>query len=66
MEVHFSISIYVRMYKPMCEGVCVRMLYTYVHPSILSRVGGGGVRVTKLTGSISNDWIYWHYIDNLS
>jgi hypothetical protein len=31
---------------------------------ILSRVGG--VRVTKITGSRSDDWIYWHFIYNLS
>jgi hypothetical protein len=27
--------------------------------SILSRVGGE--RVTKITGSSSDDWIYWHF-----
>jgi hypothetical protein len=25
-----------------------------------------GVGVTKITGSGSDDWIYWHFVNNLS
>jgi hypothetical protein len=38
--------------------------WPHAHLIVLSRVGG--VRVTKFTGSSSDDWFYWNFVYNLS
>jgi hypothetical protein len=58
---HVNIYIYIYIILMWASEYARACMYIY---NILSRVGG--VRVIKLTGSSSDDWIYWHFGYDLS